>query len=64
MWRHGDRASRGTQDDSSPSAVCAVPANPDLVGQVPLLTVPQNMTYLGQILEPHLGFCLISKNKK
>lgn len=56
--------SEGTQDDSSKSAVCTVPANPDLVGQVSLLMVPQNVTYLGQILEPHLGFCLISQNKK
>lgn len=57
------RSSRGTQDETSKSTDCVVSTTPDLVGQVSSVTVSQNMTYLGQILEPHLGFCLISKNK-
>lgn len=43
--------SRNTQDDSSESTACAISMTTDLKGQVSSLNVPQNMTYLGQILE-------------
>jgi len=57
-------SSRNTQDDSSESTAWAVSTTADLEGQVFSLIVPQNMTYLGQILELRLGFCLNSQNKK
>lgn len=57
-------SSGNTGDDSSESTDWAVSTTADLEGQVSSLIVPQNMTYLGPILELRLGFCLSSQNKK
>lgn len=56
-------SNRNTHYDSSESTACISSTTADLEGQVSSLIVPQNMTYLGQILELHLGFCLNSQNK-